>query len=241
MATTDTDVNQTAPDDGLSKRDRAKQRRRARKEAERKAARRSAIIRRTVITLGIVVVVGGLAGGTFLAATPDVSDDSGSAQLASGAQPLPPDRGENTDAAAGADAPNVTGTDFDGNSVSIGQEGQAQALMFLAHWCPHCQRELPKVVDLVQNGRIPEGVELKAISTSHNASRGNWPPQDWLNQEGWNGPTLVDAQDRASNAYGMSGTPFFVFVNEEGKVVNRVSGEIPPDRLVEMMEQIAPA
>ncbi|MDQ3782544.1 MAG: redoxin domain-containing protein, partial [Actinomycetota bacterium] len=50
------------------------------------------------------------------------------------------------DPAVGIAAPAVVGEDFDGNTVSIDPtDGSPKAIMFLAHWCPHCQAEVPRV------------------------------------------------------------------------------------------------
>ena len=44
------------------------------------------------------------------------------------------------DPAIGEIAPDVTGTSFDGSPVTITADGTPRAIMFVAHWCPHCRR-----------------------------------------------------------------------------------------------------
>ena len=70
------------------------------------------------------------------------------------------------DAAVGARAPELRGKDFSGNPVAIVPDGKAKIILFVAHWCPHCQREVPVVRDWLNSGGLPAGVEVEAVSTS---------------------------------------------------------------------------
>lgn len=148
--------------------------------------------------------------------------------------PLPEDGG---DLAIGSPAPVVTGQDFAGAEVVVGAAGRPQVLVFLASWCPVCQRELPGVVDAVEGGALPEDVELVAVVTSLDATRPNWPPQAWLETEGYTGTVLRDdALGSVSRAYGMTGTPFWVVVDANGTVVARISGYVEPSELPGLFE-----
>jgi thiol-disulfide isomerase/thioredoxin len=131
------------------------------------------------------------------------------------------------DAAVGVAAPTVTGTDFDGSEVSIAPDGRAKVILFLAHWCPHCQVEVPEVVDWLEAGNKPDNVDFYAISTLVNRVSGNWPPQEWLEREGLDLPLIQDdTGSNASQAFGMAGTPFWMALDGENQVIVRVSGEI---------------
>lgn len=132
-----------------------------------------------------------------------------------------------SDVAPGMTAPTVTGEDFDGSTVTIGTDGRSKVIVFLAHWCPHCQAEVPRVVDWLDAGNKPDNVDFYAISTLSQRLRGNWPPSDWLAGEGWDVPTIQDnASNSASAAFGMAGTPFWVVLDGDNQVVFRISGEI---------------
>ncbi|MCL1601457.1 MAG: peroxiredoxin family protein, partial [Actinomycetia bacterium] len=54
--------------------------------------------------------------------------------------------------AAGQVAPDVFGKDYVGNDVSITNDGIAKGVVFVAHWCPHCQEEVPRVQEWLNNG-----------------------------------------------------------------------------------------
>ena len=37
-------------------------------------------------------------------------------------------------------------------------------VVFLAHWCPHCQAEVPELVELAKEG-VFDGVDVTAVAT----------------------------------------------------------------------------
>ena len=73
-----------------------------------------------------------------------------------------------------------------------------------------------------------------AIATATNPTNPNFPPSDWLTREEFPAlwPVMVDdGENKAGNAFGATGYPFFVLLDAEGKVVFRGSGEIPMEEL----------
>ena len=135
-----------------------------------------------------------------------------------------------TDPALGATIPTATGQQFDGSSISIGPGGKPKVIMFVAHWCPHCQAEVPRIQQWLDASGMPSDVDLYAVATGTTASRPNYPPGDWLRGKDWSVPTMVDDEEfTAANAFGLSSYPFFVVVDSSGKVVTRTSGELSED------------
>lgn len=138
------------------------------------------------------------------------------------------------DPAVGQTAPVVTGETIDGGDLTIGPSDTAKIIVLLAHWCPHCQRELPLIQDWVESGALPEGVELYGATVLTNRVRDGdtWPPQEWLAEEGWTTPTLMDDQEGSIvQAYGMTGTPTYVVLGPDNENLGRLSGEIGVDGL----------
>jgi thiol-disulfide isomerase/thioredoxin len=170
---------------------------------------------------------------------PSVAELAGSPVLAG--SDLPRFEGDTAnDPALGARVPVVTGEDFDGDEVTIGESGTPQLLMFLASWCPACQAELPEVVEWLEQGNLPDGVELTAIATGLDASRDNWPPDAWFEAEGYDGPVLVDDADgQVAGAYGLNATPYWVAVDAQGQVAARIAGMIDMDQLSMLAEMLA--
>ncbi len=108
------------------------------------------------VTLVIVAVTDG--GGTL---TPD-SEQYRAVQV-DGA-PLVPFGGDTLgDPALGAMAPVITGASFDGSPVVIGP-GSPTLVVFLAHWCPHCQAEVPMLVEWAESLRVPFGLDVFAVA-----------------------------------------------------------------------------
>lgn len=143
------------------------------------------------------------------------------------------------DPAVGTLAPTLSGSSFDGTPVEITPgEGGPRLLVFLAHWCPHCQDEVPVLVDWHEQGGVPADLQVTAVATGTDDERPNYPPSEWLEDELWPWPVLAD--DEASSAglaYGVSGFPFLVILDAEGNVAARVSGEVSSDQLEQLIAQ----
>ena len=142
------------------------------------------------------------------------------------------------DPAVGTTIPTVTGDTFDGDSVTIEADGKAKLLMFVAHWCPHCQREVPMLKAHLDDVPMPDDVQLLTVSTSVEPSADNYPPQEWLDRVGWEAPTLADDEaGTIAKAFGLSAFPYFVAVDADGKVVARASGELTAEQFDAVVAQ----
>ena len=142
-----------------------------------------------------------------------------------------------TDTAVGDTIPTIAGVSFDDSPVSIEPDGRPKVVMLLAHWCPHCQAEVPRIQEWLDDNGVPDDVALYAIATGTDSSRPNHPPGDWLRDEGWSVPTLLDDQSgTAGQALGLSSYPFFVVVDGSGQVVLRTSGELTVEQWEALLE-----
>ncbi len=137
------------------------------------------------------------------------------------------------DPAVGMTAPTLRGASFDGTPVTVTPgDGTPKVLVFLAHWCPHCQREVPVLTRWINDGRAPAELEIVAVSTGVSGEAPNYPPSAWLAREGWPRPVLADnAGSAAGQAYGLAAFPYMVWLDADGKVVLRTSGEQPAEQL----------
>ena len=198
-----------------------------------------------LVGLGVVVAVAAALGLALAIAGGDDDDgDSGGATEAAApvtveGQPLPPLPESGDDPAIGSSFPTLEGTDLDGEPMTIATNGRPTMILFLAHWCPHCQAEVPVVQDWVDGGGLPEGVDLVSVSTDVDDSRPNYPPADWLESEGWTAPVLDDVDNAAAQAAGLTAYPFFVAVDGDGTVVARTSGELTPAQLDDLAATLA--
>jgi cytochrome c biogenesis protein CcmG, thiol:disulfide interchange protein DsbE len=135
------------------------------------------------------------------------------------------------DAAVGQPIPEVSGASFDGSPVSIERDGTPKLLLFLAHWCPHCREEVPRVQDWIDANGLPDGVDFLSVATSIDPNRPNHPPEAWLAGEGWTPPVLVDGDDRIATAFGLTAFPYWVAVKGDGTVAQRWTGSVDLNQL----------
>jgi thiol-disulfide isomerase/thioredoxin len=111
-------------------------------------------------------------------------------------EPLPEYGDPANDPAVGMMAPVLSGASFAGTPVTIGgPSDQLTFVVFLAHWCPACNAEIPELVDLAEAGDFPDGIDVVAVSTAAAEDRDNYPPSDWFAAEDWPFPVLADSPE----------------------------------------------
>ncbi len=118
-----------------------------------------------IVVIAIVVAVVASGGGDSANATKFET-----APVKVSGTPLPVyDSSASSDPAVGKTVPTLTGSSVgDGGAVTIGPDtgdGEPQAIVFVAHWCPHCQAEVPRLVALAKEG-VFDGVKVSAVATS---------------------------------------------------------------------------
>jgi len=141
--------------------------------------------------------------------------------------PLPAFENPNGDAAVGMPAPQVEGAGFDGAPASVRADGRPKVVVFVAHWCPHCQAEVPLIQAWVTAGGVPGGVDVVSVVTGSDPARPNYPPDAWLAREGWTLPVIVDPTNSVASAFGLPAYPYWVFIGPDGNVRARATGELP--------------
>ena len=189
----------------------------------------TALIGVAVIALALFVAV------TLTGDGPPAMTETAPVDVAGGPlTPIPAD-GSN-DASVGAPAPTASGVNFEDEAVDLLNEDGGTILVFLAHWCPHCQAEVPRIVEHL-GGSLPEDVELVGVPTSTDPTQGNYPPSAWLEAEDWPFDVLVDSEDNElAQAYGVQSFPAFVAVGPDGNVQLRGSGELSTAGLDALVE-----
>ncbi len=147
---------------------------------------------------------------------------------------------DQADPALGTVAPGFTTSAYDGSDVAVGTDGRAKVIGFLVHWCPHCQAEVPVLVDYFANNDLPDNVDVVAVSTGFDEDRGNWPPSAWFDRENWPFPVAIDsAASEIAVAYGMTSFPYFVVVGADGTVLERVAGGQTPESFAALLATAA--
>lgn len=173
-------------------------------------------------------------GGTIVPSGPL---NYGDVSVTGDALPAIPESG-GPDPAIGKAVPKLAGEQFNGAPLTIPATGKPKVVMFVAHWCPHCQKEVPQIAQYLADNGMPPGVDLYAVTTSTSDQRPNFPPSEWLVKANWPVPTMADDEkNRAATAYGVGGFPFFVVVDANGKVIDRTSGELTNDQFQHLVDE----
>ncbi len=151
--------------------------------------------------------------------------ETGTVSFEPGTQLAPlPDAGG--DPAIGTASPVVEGERFDGSAITIGgPTDQPTLYVFLAHWCPHCNDEIPKLIELDDEGGFPADLEVIGISTGADPSGSNYPPSTWLEEKDWPWDVMADDENlTAIQVFGGNSFPYAVIVDADGTVLSRRSG-----------------
>ena len=202
---------------------------------------------RLVLALVGVAIVAFVGVVAFLSANetsdvPSLEDVAGPVQVEGQAIAVPlPEEAGTPDPAVGLPSPRIEALDYDDRPFVIGEPGRAQVLVFLAHWCPVCDQELPTLRSIVAADGVPDEVDLVFVTTGLDPGRPNWPPQRWLDDAGLGGVTTVrdDVGDPLMRAYGLRAYPAWAVIDREGTVVARRQGLLPAVGVAQLLDLAA--
>ena len=163
--------------------------------------------------------------------------ETGDVQLLSG-NPLP--AYTIPDLAVGNSLANFQAQTMRSETLEFTGDGTARIFGFFAHWCPFCQQELPEITDWLNNTSLPNDVEVVAVSVGVNEASSNYPPSEWFEQEQFPGTVLVDDTNASlESIFGLTSFPFWVAVDGDGVVAERIAGPITEGQLNSMVSQIS--
>ncbi|HWW86519.1 MAG TPA: redoxin domain-containing protein [Vicinamibacterales bacterium] len=165
------------------------------------------------------------------------SVSSPTAELASIPAPKPPDRGNDELAGAvslmrllpgsgkhvGEPAGEFQLTDLAGTPVSLtAMRGKVVLLTFWATWCGVCRRELPNLENLYKNLKGHDDFAVLTINLDQRSE--SVPP--FVRTNDYQFPVLLDADNRVSTAYDVSGIPANFIIDRAGKIIWSCAGGI---------------
>lgn len=190
------------------------------------------------------------ADGPVATLSPDIPDafDGGVGPVDVLGDPLAPLVSDTDDPSLGQQAPVLVGLDLDGRPIRIDPAADGPTmLVFVAHWCPVCNDEIPTLNQMRADGQLPDDLDVVAVSTAARPDRPNWPPVEWLRDDmDWRYPAMLDGIDMeretfvAADAYGVTAFPFIVLVNADGTVADRWSGRREPDEILARIAALDP-
>jgi cytochrome c biogenesis protein CcmG, thiol:disulfide interchange protein DsbE len=166
------------------------------------------------------------------------SDAYGAAVSVTG-DALPALRSGSVDAAVGRAMPQITGTDFAGNQLTVGADGRAKLIVGLAHWCPYCNNEVPILNDWYAAG-LPAGVDVVAVHVFSDPAKPHFPPAAWVEEVAFSLPLIADDESRTLvTTLGIPAVPFWLLVSADGTVMERGTGQVEAEVLDGIAEALA--
>jgi peroxiredoxin len=122
----------------------------------------------------------------------------------------------------GQAAPDFALQSLDGKTIRLSDyRGKAVALNFWATWCEPCKIETPWFVDL-QNQYGPNGLQVVGISADEGDSKED--VAKFTQRMGVNYPILLGKEDVINSYGGVQFLPETVYIDRDGKVVEKVFG-----------------
>lgn len=145
-----------------------------------------------------------------------------------------------TDPALCAAAPAIAGYDYGGDVVTIDAAADGPTLVVvLAHWCPHCNAEVPRLNEWRDSGAVPDGLAVVGISTAVESDGDHYPPNEWIDEVDWTWPVIADdADSTAARAFGTRGFPTLLLFDGDGQLRWRASGEQPTEVIASVVDKV---
>jgi peroxiredoxin len=114
-------------------------------------------------------------------------------------------------------------TDLGGMPVSLSaMRGKVVLLTFWATWCGVCRRELPNLENLYKNLKGHDDFAVLTINLDQSSE--SVPP--FVRKNDYQFPVLLDAENRVSTAYDVSGIPANFIIDRRGKIIWSCAGGI---------------
>ncbi|WP_248927805.1 TlpA family protein disulfide reductase [Paenibacillus hamazuiensis] len=119
------------------------------------------------------------------------------------------------------DSNEIVMKDLDGNVQTISFSEKPSVLLFFTSWCPYCNDDAPKIVSLYQ--KYKNEINIYGINLIH---RENDPDdvKEYVSDYNIEYPVLFDDGGKLYRKYGSPGFPTLVFLDKNGKEVNRIVG-----------------
>ena len=142
-------------------------------------------------------------------------------------------------------APDFTWEDQYGNSHTLSDyKGKTVFLNFWATWCGPCQSEMPEIQELYERYGSNEGdlivlgvANPKTEDQPYNNDGTVEEVAQFLEENGYTFPTVMDTTGETLMAYGISAFPTTFMIDPEGNVFGYVPGAISGDMMESIVQQ----
>ncbi|MFC1523177.1 TlpA family protein disulfide reductase [Thermodesulfobacteriota bacterium] len=117
-------------------------------------------------------------------------------------------------------APDFTLQDTEGKTWQLTDlRGKVVFVNFWATWCPPCREEMPSMGALAKSLSQEPFIMITVLSNDNPAMA-----KKFLQKINVSLPVLVDTEDRASRAYGVTGIPETFIIGPDGILRNKIVG-----------------
>jgi peroxiredoxin/nitrite reductase/ring-hydroxylating ferredoxin subunit len=131
-------------------------------------------------------------------------------------------------------APDFSASTLDGQNVSLaGFRGQKNVVVsFWASWCGPCRLEMP-VIDKLSHQYHDQGLLVFGVNDEDRETI-----RDYIKENGYSFPTLVDEEQEASKLYQVRAIPTTVVIDREGNISSYEIGLSSETKLRAMLERL---
>jgi peroxiredoxin len=136
----------------------------------------------------------------------------------------------------GDTAPNFLLKDLNGEKLELKNlEGKGVFLNFWGTYCPPCEKEMPVIERQYQTYKS-QGIEVVAV----NLGETKFVVKDFAKEKSLTFPILLDQAKDTVDAYDIGLLPVTFLIDKDGKIIDRVTGELNDELVIKMMEKIKP-
>jgi len=136
----------------------------------------------------------------------------------------------------GSTAPDFTLKDLVGREQTLSSyKGKGVILNFWATYCPPCKKEMPYLEEAYKQYKV-EGIEIIAVNVAEPTRLAN----QFVKTNNLTFPILLDRDQVVADVYQVINLPMTFFIDEHGEIVEKVSGELTPQKINNSIKLIKP-
>ena len=126
-------------------------------------------------------------------------------------------------------ASDFTMQEANGNNVLLSSfEGKPVVLNFWTSWCSYCKAEMPYFEDAYkQYGGQVQFIMLNAVKSEKSSEDG----KNFIKDSAYTFPVFYDTDGKAMTSYGIRGFPATIFIDKDGKIVEKSLGALTKEKL----------
>jgi peroxiredoxin len=134
----------------------------------------------------------------------------------------------------GTKAPDFELKTDDGKTVKLSDfKGKPVMLNFFATWCPSCRNEMPALQETYAKYEA-QGFVILGVDMGET----NLAVQSFKQKLGVTFPTVIDENDRVTKLYDIIPLPTSYFIDKNGVVQSKWTGEITKTQLENILKQL---